>query len=151
MRSSSTSRSSGSSRSNAVRTAAVSAPATAWSSGPPSAAGRSSGTSRSVRWRPREQLVDDVAGDAEQPGVEAAALPREAVDAVEGPGHRLAHDVLGGPVVEQAAPGEPEQRAVRASVQRLPGVGVAARRSRDEVAQLLIRHAPEPVELPPLP
>ena len=84
-------------------------------------------------------LVDDVAGDAEEPGVETAALPREAVDAVEGPGHRLAHDVLGGPVVEQAAAGEPEQGAVRPSIQRLPGVGVTARRLRDEVAQLLIR------------
>ena len=98
-------------------------------------------TSRSVRRRPRDVLVDDVAGDAEEPGVEPAALPREAVDAVEGPGHRLAHDVLGGPVVEQAAAGEPEQRPVRTPVQRLPGVGVAAVRPSDEVAQLLIRAA----------
>ena len=81
------------------------------------------------------ELADDVAGDAPQPGVEAATPPGEALDVVERPCHRLADGILGGLVIEEAAPGEAEQRPVGAAVQRLPGVRIVARRMVDEPAQ----------------
>ena len=91
------------------------------------------------------ELVHDVAGDPVQPGVEAAALPREAVDVVEGSGHRLADGILGRLVVEQAAAGEPEQVPVGPAIERLPRIGVALHRSSDERPQGVARIRPEGV------